>query len=159
MKGVFMKRGSTLILRGVIILIGVIVLATCIFALPEGIRTDEVGGYRWILLGLYVPAVPFFIALYQTMKLLNYIDKNNAFSGLSIRALKTIKYCAITISLLFAAGMPYIYTVADRDDAPGVILLGLIVVFASGVIATAAAVLQQLVRSAVDIKSENDLTV
>lgn len=154
-----MEQGSTLLLRGVVIFIGLIVLATCIFALPEGIRTDEVGGYRIILLGLYVPAIPFFIALYQTMKLLKYIDANNAFSELSIRALKAIKYCAIAISSLFAAGMPYIYTVADRDDAPGIILLGLIIVFASSVIATAAAVLQQLVRSALAIKSENDLTV
>jgi hypothetical protein len=155
----FMERGSILILRGVVILIGLIVLATCIFALPEGIRTDQVGGYKFILAGLYIPAIPFFFALYQTLKLLDYIDKNNAFSEFSIKALKNIKYCAIAISIMFAAGMPYIFSVADKDDAPGVVLLGLIIIFASGVIATAAAVLQQLVRSAVDIKSENDLTV
>jgi hypothetical protein len=74
-----MKRGSTIFLRGVVLLLGAIVLALCAFALPIGIKNDEAGYYRPILLGLYVPAIPFFGALYQTLKLLGYIDKNQAF--------------------------------------------------------------------------------
>lgn len=155
----YMKRGSTLILRGTVILIGLIVIGLCVFALPAGIRTDNVGGYRPILYGLYVTAVPFFMALYQALRLLDYIDRDQAFSDLSVAALKQIKYCAIAISAMFAAGLPYIYVVADRDDAPGVILIGMVITFASAVIATFAGVLQQLLRSAIAIKSENDLTV
>lgn len=154
-----MQRGSTLILRGVIVLIGLIVLALCIVALPAGIRSDNTGDYRPILLGMYAPAVPFFFALYQALKLLNHIDKNKAFSQLSVVALKNIKYCAFIISALFAAGMPYIFYAADKDDAPGVVLIGLVIMGASFVIATAAAVFQRLLQNAVDIKSENDLTV
>jgi DUF2975 family protein len=154
-----MKRGSTHILRGVVILIGLLVLGMCIFVLPYEISSKAIDSYNPILIGLYIPAIPFFFALYQTLKLLTYIDRNNAFSEVSITALKYIKYCALIISGLFAAGMPYIYVVADKDDAPGVIIIGFVVTFASGVIATAAGVLQRLVRSAVDIKSENDLTV
>ena len=45
------------------------------------------------------------------------------------------------------------------DDAPGVILIGLILIFASMVIAVFAAVLQKLLKEAIDIKSENDLIV
>lgn len=154
-----MNRGSTIFLRGAVVFIGLVVLALCVFALPAGIRTDQVGGYRHILLGLYVPAVPFFVALYQALKLLGYIDRNQAFSDLSVRALKYIKYCALTISGLFLAGMPYVFHVADMDDAPGVVLMGLIIIGASFVIATFAAVLQKLLQNAMDIKSENDLTV
>lgn len=154
-----MKQGSTLFLRGVIGLLALVVLAICVFILPVGIATDNVGGYRYILIGLYVAAIPFFIALYQALRLLRYIDQDAAFSGLSVKALGNIKYCAISIAGLFAAGMPYIYVVAERDDAPGVILIGLVITFASLVIATLAAVLQKLVQHAVAIKSENDLTV
>jgi hypothetical protein len=154
-----MKQGSTTILRGVIILIGLIVLTLCVFVLPVGINSDNTGYYRPILLGLYVPAVPFFIALYQSMKLLRYIDNNTAFTALSVAAFKNIKYCAIIIGSLFVVGMPYIYQAADRDDAPGVMAIGLVVAGASFVIATFAALLQTLVQNAVDIKSENDLTV
>lgn len=154
-----MKRGSTVFLKGVVVFLGVTVLAICVFGLPAGIVSDNVGGYRAILLGLYIAAIPFFFALYQALKLLDYIDRNSAFSVLSVKALAYIKYCAIVICGLFTAGMPYIYIVADRDDAPGVILIGLVITFASLVIATFAAVLQKLVWSAVALKSENDLTV
>jgi hypothetical protein len=154
-----MKQGSTVFLRGVVYLLGLIVLALCVFALPAGISSDQTGMYRPILLGLYVPAIPFFWALYWALKLLDYIDHNKAFSELSVNALTQIKYCAITISALFAAGLPYIYVVADRDDAPGALAIGLVITFASVVIATFAAVLQKILKDAIAIKSENDLTV
>lgn len=156
-----MKRGSTFFLKAVVVLIGLIVLAFLVFALPIAISSELTGDFDYlpILLGLYVPAIPFFIALYQALKLLGYIDKNKAFSQLSINALKKIKYSALSISALFVAGMPYIFIVAEMDDAPGVVALGLVIIGASLVIATAAAVFQRLFQNAVDIKSENDLTV
>lgn len=154
-----MEKSSTLILRFVVYLIGLTVLALCIFALPAGISFDKTGMYRPILLGMYVPAIPFYFALFQALKLLSYIDNNKAFSELSVNALRHIKYCAILISVLYAAGMPYIYYVATQDDAPGVVALGFVIIFASFVIATAAAVSQRLFQNAVEIKSENDLTV
>lgn len=112
-----------------------------------------------VFIYLYVTAIPFYFALYQAFKLLSYIDKNKAFSGLSVRALKNIKYCAVTISIFYAAGMPVFYLIAEIDDAPGIIVIGLVIIFASMVIAVFAAVLQKLLKEAIDIKSENDLTV
>lgn len=113
----------------------------------------------FVYIDLYAAAIPFYFALYQAFKLLSYIDHNKAFSKLSVRALKNIKYCAITISILLAAGMPLFYLIAEMDDAPGIILIGLVLIFASMVIAVFAAVLQRLLQEAIDIKSENDLTV
>ncbi len=154
-----MKNSSTLLLKGALILIGVTMLAFCIFALPAGIMDDNIGMYRPILIGMYIPIIPFFIALFQAWVLLTYIDKNEAFSELSVKALKKIKNCAVVITLLYAAGMPYIYKVANADDAPGVVAIGLTIIFMSFVVATFAAVLEKLVRNAIDIKAENDLTV
>jgi hypothetical protein len=88
-----------------------------------------------------------------------YIDKHQAFSELSVAALRKIKYCAVTISALYAAGMPWIFRVADMDDAPGVVAIALTIIFASLVVSTFAGVLQKLVQNAMEIKSENDLTV
>ncbi len=158
MKDMQMKRGSTNILRAVIVLLGLLVLAGCIYSLPAAFdgMTD---GYSPILLGMYVTLVPFYIALWQTLKLLGYIDKNKPFSKLSVDSLKKVKYCALIISGMYIAGMPYIYVVADRDDAPGVILIGLVFIGTSFVIATSAGVLQKLIETASKIKSENDLTV
>lgn len=154
-----MKQIPTLFLRSALVVIALAALGFCVFMLPIGIQAEAADGYRPILLGLYVPAIPFYVALYQAWLLLGLIDKNNAFSGLSVKSLKNIKNCALVISALFAAGMPYIYIVAERDDAPGVILIGLVITGASLVIATFAGVLQKLLQNAIAIKEENDLTV
>lgn len=161
-ENIVMKRGSTLFLRLAIIAIGAVVLAICTVALPLAIRAEAKGDfwdYGPILLGLYAPTVPFFYALWQGLKLLGYIDAGTAFSMLSVRALKKIRTCAAVITLLFMLGLPYLFRMADTEDAPGVFALGLIVTFAALVIAVFAALLQRLFAQAVAIKSENDLTV
>lgn len=154
-----MKQVSTLFLKSVILLIGLVVLGICVFALPVGLRSDATGMYQPIVIGLYIAAIPFFIALYQALKLLGYIDRRMAFSEKAVAAIENVKYCAIAISAIFASSAPYVYWVADVDDAPGTLAVVLIVLFASVVIATIAAVLQKLFQNAVDIKMENDLTV
>ncbi len=158
-KQTLIKNSSTLFLRIVVITFAVIVLGLCVIVLPIGIATDATGLYRWILAGLYVPAIPFFYAIFKTMKLLGYIDRNMAFSEESVSTLKAIKNCGAIIAGLFAVGMPYIFYVADKDDAPGVVAIGLVIICASIVISVFAAVLQKLLKNALDIKAENDLTV
>ncbi|WP_141432699.1 DUF2975 domain-containing protein [Bacillus sp. 03113] len=159
------KQGSTIFLKVVIFLIGIAVLAVCIFGLP-GIASSDAAAHPEtalqypFLVYAYVLCIPFYVALYQAFKLLTYIDKNKAFSELSVRALRYIKYCAITISILIVVGI--IISVAifyGSEDITGIIMLALISIFASSVIATFAAVLQKLLKEAIDIKSENDLTV
>jgi hypothetical protein len=158
-----MKRGSTLFLRMALILLGVPVLALGIFGLtwlpkhPFNADFDHI--LYPIIVGMYASVIPFFGALYQAFKLLNYIDKNQAFSELSVKALQTIKFCAIAFSGLYVVVLPFVYIVAEIDDAPGLILMGMVPTFASLVIAVFAAVLQRLLQEAIDIKSENDLTV
>ncbi|MFP5108836.1 DUF2975 domain-containing protein [Neobacillus sp. C211] len=158
-----MKQGSTLFLRMAVFLIGTPVLALCIFGLPwlakNSVNPDYAHILYPILIGMYVSVIPFFVALYQALKLLSYIDKNQAFSELSVKALKNIKICAMTISGLYVVILPFVYLVADLDDAPGLIIIGMVPIFASIVIAVFAAVLQRLLQEAIDIKSENDLIV
>jgi len=160
-----MKRVSTFFLKLAIILMGIPVFALCIFLVPEigNITAKLLPEFAYIKylvsMVFYVSAIPFYFALYQAFNLLRFIDKNKAFSELSVRALKIIKYCAITISSLQVLALPIFFLFADKDDAPGVVFVGLVIPFASMVIAVFAAVLQKLLQEAIDIKSENDLTV
>ncbi|KMT22516.1 DUF2975 domain-containing protein [Clostridium cylindrosporum] len=160
-----MKKCSTLFLKMAVIFIGIPVLALCIFLVPKigSFAAELYPGMAYIkylvLMDLYATAIPFYFALYQAFKLLSYIDKNKAFSELSVRALKNIKYCAITFSILYIIGMPLFYLIAEMDDAPGIIIIGLVIIFASAVIAVFAAVLQKLLKDAIDIKADNDLTI
>ncbi|NUU62086.1 DUF2975 domain-containing protein [Paenibacillus agri] len=160
-----MKRGTTLFLKAAVILIAIPVLALCIFLVPEigkfaaELYPDMAYLEYLVFIVFYGSAIPFYIALYQALKLLGYIDKNKAFSELSVSVLNKIKYCAITISGLYVLALPLFYLVAEKDDAPGVIVIGLVMIFAAMVIAVFAAVLQRLLKEAIAIKSENDLTV
>jgi hypothetical protein len=108
---------------------------------------------------LYGAAIPFYFALYQAFKLLGYIDRNIAFSELSVIALMKIKYCAISICSLHVLGLPLFYLVANKVDPPGLVFVGMVIPFASLVIAVFATVLERLLQEAINIKSENDLTV
>ena len=158
-----MKRVSTIFLKGVITFIGTIVLALCIFGLPW--IANEIGDHYPtyllypVLISLYATAIPFFFAMYQTLKLLSYIDKNKAFSELSVKTLKNIKYYASIFSILYVVCLPFLYFMAQIDDAPGILAFGLVITFASIVIAVFAAILQKLLKEAIDIKSDNDLTI
>jgi hypothetical protein len=160
-----MKRGKTLILKMVVILIGIPILAFCIFLVPKignfaGELYPEMAYMKsLVLIDMYAAAIPFYFALYQAFKLLSYIDKNQAFSELSVKSLKNINYCAITISTLYLIGMPLYYLIQERVDPPGIIVIGLVIIFSSMVIAVFASVLQRLLQEAINIKSENDLTV
>jgi hypothetical protein len=158
-----MKRGSTIFLKLAVFLIGSPVLALGIYGLPWLANNPANPDYAHILypivIGMYVSVIPFFVALYQAFKLLSYIDKNQAFSELSVKSLQIIKFCAMTISGLYVVILPFVFLAADLDDAPGLVIVGMVPVFASLVIAVFAAVLQKLLQEAIDIKSENDLIV
>jgi hypothetical protein len=160
-----MKKGSTHFLRFTTFLFGIVVLAICIFGLPSiyngGSEEFPMASQALLVIItiLYVTAIPFFIALWQTFKLLRYIDQNTAFSALSVKALRNIKYCAIAMSLLYLGCVPFLVPIAEADDAPGLVLIGAVVACSPLVIAVFSAVLERLLQNAIDIKSENDLTV
>jgi hypothetical protein len=110
--------------------------------------------------GLYFTALPFLFALYQAMKLLGYIDSNQAFSKLSVAALKKIRSSAfITLAVCTLGGLPFFYYWANVDDAPGLIIIGLAMDGGAFISAVFASVLKRLLQDAIEVKSENDLTI
>lgn len=154
-----MDKTPTIFLRAIVLIMGILVLALCIFVLPEGLVQELHTVLFPLVISMYVAAIPFFIALWQTLKLLDLIDKNKAFSLASVAALQRIKYCALFIGVVYTLGLPYFYYVAQGADAPGVMGIGLLLAGAPIVIAVFAAVLQKLLHSAIALKNENDLTV
>lgn len=157
------RRGSTLFLKVVIFLIAIIALAAMIrFPQIEGRAANldlfHIYADPFIVYG-YIASIPFFIALYQALKLLGYVDNNQIFSQSAVKAVRNIKYCAITISGFIVLGVVYIRLFIHGDDPAGPTALGIITTFAAIVIAAAVAVFERLLQNAVDIKSENDLTV
>ena len=159
-----MKRSSTIFLQAVIVLIGIVALAIMIrFPLTEGraANLDLLSIYAdpFIIYG-YVASIAFFVALYQAFKLLGHIGQNKVFSRNSVKALRTIKYCAIAVSISIVMAALYIRIFHAKDDDPaGFIAIAILATFISIVIATAATVFEKTLQSAVEMKSENDLNV
>jgi hypothetical protein len=106
----------------------------------------------------YTASIAFFVALYQAFKVLGYAGQNKVFSQAAVKALRTIKYCAITLIGFVAGGMIFIL-LSDEDNKQGGVFMGILIAFGSIVIATVAAMFERILQTAVDIKSENDLTV
>jgi hypothetical protein len=66
----------------------------------------------------------------------------------------------MTLVAMIGAAVAYLFIfVRDKDDIAGGVAMGVFMILVSAVIATAAAVFESLLQNAVDMKSENDLTV
>ena len=107
---------------------------------------------------VYIASIPFFVALYQAFKVLGYAGQNKVFSQEAVKALRTIKYCALAIIGFVAVSVVFMMF-GDKDDRPPGVFMRILITFPSIVIATAAAMFEKILQNAVDIKSENDLTV
>lgn len=159
------QRSSTLFLQVVIVLVGIGTLALMLWEPHlEGRNAHatlfEIYFNDPFLAYAYLASIAFFVALFQAFTLLRSIGQNEVFSLKSVRALRTIKYCAIALVIMIGAAVAYLFiAVRGKDDIAGGVAMGLSMMFVSAVIATAAAVFERLLQTAVDIKSENDLTV
>jgi hypothetical protein len=160
-----MKRGSTIFLQAVTLLVGLGVFAFLLWEPHlEGRNVNatlfEIYFKDPFLAYIYLAFVPFFVALYQGFNILGYARRDEIFFQHSVRALQIIKYCALTTALFIVGAEAYIFIfVRGTDDVAGGVMMGAFIIFVSAIIATAAAVFERILQKAVDIKSENDLTV
>ena len=160
------KRSSTIFLQVIVALIGLGALVLMLWEPHlEGRNINaslfEIYFSDPFLVYVYMASIPFFLALYQAFKLLGYIGQNKIFSLNSVKALRTIKYCAMTLVAFIAGAETYLFIVqrGAGEDIAGGVMIGLVMIFISVVVATAAAVFERALQSAVEIKSENDLTI
>jgi len=148
----------TIFLKTVIVLIGIGALALLLWEPHiEGRNAHatlfEIYFKDPFLAYAYIASIPFFISLYQAFKVLGYVRQNKTFSPATVKALRTIKYCAIAIIGFVAVSLIFI-VFADKDDRPAGVFMRILIAFPSIVIATAAAMFERILQNAVDMKSE-----
>jgi len=164
-----MKRSSTIFLQIVIVLIGIGTLALLLWEPQiEGVNAHatlfEMYFKDPFLALVYAGSIPFFIALYQAIRALGYVGRNQVFSPEVVRALRIIRYCALAIigfvvlEEIWIMLMNNLMNNADNDNPGAPIFMGILIVFPSIVVAAAAAMFERILQNAVDIKSENELT-
>src|SRR3954469_11226791 len=138
-----MKRASTIFLQVVIVLIGIGVLALLL-------REPQVEGRNVhatlfeiyfkdpFLAYIYLAFVPFFVGLTRAFKILGYARRNEIFSQRSVRALRIIKFCALTTAIFILGAEAYLFIfMRGKDDIAGGVAMGAFIIFASVIIAKA----------------------
>lgn len=159
-----MKRTSIIFLQAVIALIGILALVLLIrFPMLEGRAANltlwEIYSDPFILFG-FVASVPFFVALFKAIRLLAFISQDKLFTSTALNTLKHIRYCAMIVGVSIVLAGLYIAVFHHKDDDPaGFLGMCIITTFISVTVATAIAVLERLLQRAVNLKSENDLTI
>jgi hypothetical protein len=158
-----MKRSSTIFLQAVIVLISIAALAFLLWEPHvEGRNAHatvfEIYFNDSFLAYVYIGSIPFFAALYQAFKVLGYARQNQIFSPAAVKALRTIKYCAIAV-IGFVAVSVIFFMFSDPEDRPAGLFMRILVAFPACVVAAAATMFERILQNAVEIKSENDLTV
>lgn len=137
-----MKKLTAFVLSGLLIFIGFIILLMCTFVLPsiaqDVVRqSPEVAHLQYpILLGMYATSIPFFYAIYATIKIIYIAECKSIYAEQIKHYLKQITYCAVTIIILYILG----FTILDVSKAlpPIVAILGIVIIVVSSIVATAA---------------------
>src|SRR6266404_3518760 len=148
-----MKQGSILFLKAVLVLVGIGALALLLWEPHIEGRNAHATPFEIyfkdpFLAYAYIASIPFFVALYQAFKVLGYAGQNKVFSQEAVKALRTIKFCAIVIVGFVAVGEIFIM-LGDSDDRAGGVFMGILITFASIVIANAAAMFERILQNAV----------
>lgn len=154
-----LERSSTLFLKLILLVLSLAVLTFCGFLLYQITQSDSLGDYQPILIGVLISTIPFLYVFYQAYNLLNNIDANLSLTDSSVNSLRIIKVCSFLISLMYLMGSPFIFYVAQQDDAPGVVLINIILIMGPFSVGVFTYILQKLLINAIGYKSENELTI
>ena len=149
-----MKRSSTIFLQIVIVFIGIGALALMLWEPHLEGRNAHATPFEIyfkdpFLAYAYAASIAFFVALYQAFKLLGYIGANEVFSQRSVKALRTIKYCAMTLVAFIVGAEAYLFIfVRGKDDIAGGVAIGVAMILISAAIAAAVAVFEKRAQNA-----------
>jgi len=146
-----MKRISLVFLQAVVVLIGISVLTFMLWEPHfEGRNVDatffQVYFNDLFLAYAYAASIPFFVAVYNAFKALRYVGHSKAFSQATVKAVRTIRRCALLLVGLVALPEAYLMIVRPGDDIAGGVAMGLMVIFIFTVVAAGADVLVGVFR-------------
>lgn len=113
--------------------------------------------YWPFLLFIWLTAIPFFLALWQCLKIIRNVAADNSFCHANARSLTLISRLALVECAFYVAAAA---TLAIANIFyPGFMVMIVVIIFCAIAITMAAAMLSHLVLKASLMKAEQDLTV
>lgn len=147
-----MKQVSLVVLRAVVVLFGAVVLVAMLWEPHlEGVNANaDVWTIYFrdpFLAYAYLGSVPFFVGVYQAFRFLGYAGRDEASSSGAARALRNVRYCALTVVAFIVGAEVWIMLSHGEDDAAGAFALGIAaVILGLGTFAASAALESALRR-------------
>lgn len=158
-----MKRVGILLLRAILLPIGFGVFAFLLW--EPHIEGRNVNATLFaiyfedpFLAYSYIASIPFFAGLYQIFKALGYVGNSKGVSIETMASLRTIRFCAISVLGFVAVGEVFIF-LSESDDRAGGVFMGILIAFASIVMAAAMTVFERKLQKALSIKLETDVAI
>lgn len=152
-----MKKGSTILLQIVVILIGICALALLLWEPHIEGRNAHATLYEIyfndpFLAYAYIASISFFVALYQSFKVLGYVRQDRTFTDETVNAMRIIKYCAVAIIGFVVVGEIFIM-LGNSDDRAGGVFMGALITFGSAAIATTAAKFERILQAKKNVRT------
>ena len=114
----------------------------------------------WMLaIAAYGVTASIWFALIKLAQILRLIEHHQVFLPQTLRYVSAIRKAIFVASLTALFALPFFYRITQLEDAPGLMLLGLGLVFIPFAILILMQIVEDLFKSAIAFQSEVDLTV
>ncbi len=114
----------------------------------------------WMLaIAAYGVTASIWFALIKLAQILRLIEHHQVFLPQTLRYVSAIRKAILVASLTALFDLPFFYRITQLEDAPGLMLLGLGLVFIPFAILILMQIVEDLFKSAIAFQSEVDLTV
>lgn len=163
-----MNNKEMKVLRAIVLIVGLMVLVFEIFALLPlaGIYVAKYPVYETlkmpVLIFLYVTSVPFYVAIAQALKICTAVINDKPFSKENVRSFTIAKYCAVpelVLYVLAAFGLYYYTAVVKGQVLPMAVIIASVIAFCALIMSIACSVLVELLKKAIYMQEENEMTI
>ncbi|MEG0294109.1 DUF2975 domain-containing protein [Enterococcus sp.] len=98
-------------------------------------------------------------ALSSVYRMVTLIGHKQAFSHQILPLVAKLNRQLLLMSLSFCGILPFVYQIVQNEDAPGVMILGLMLVAIPFSLVVFGKIVEELFKQAVNLKKEQDLTI
>ncbi|WP_270346069.1 DUF2975 domain-containing protein [Enterococcus thailandicus] len=110
-------------------------------------------------ISLYLSAIASLLIIYYMYRMLVLVDNDRAFSAMSLIYVRAIFRLTIMEFIVLIGTVPFVYYIADNDDAPGVMIIGLGMLIIPLAVATFVSIIEKLLKNAIELKLDYELTI
>lgn len=110
-------------------------------------------------ISLYLSAIASLLIIYYMYRMLSLVDNDRAFSVMSLIYVRAIFRLTIMEFIVLIGTVPFVYYIADNDDAPGVMIIGLGMLIIPLAVATFVSIIEKLLKNAIELKLDYELTI